>query len=95
MADVHDVECSICGKAINLVVRESAASTTSTSETESALSPTLATGMAIVPQTPEPSPGDQSETSCEPVDQRTLRAVGLDGSKIPIECKYPVHILFV
>jgi len=47
----------------------------------------------LVPQTPEPSPADQSATSCEPVYQRTLLALEVDGSKIPIEGKYPVHFL--
>ena len=83
-------KCPVCGKAINLVVEESA-STSTTSETES-LSQTLVTGMAgIVPQTYEPFQGDQSVRSCEPVCQHTRRAVGLDGSKIPSEGK----ILFI
>lgn len=90
MANVNCVECLICGKVINLVVHESAPST-STSETETALSQTLVTGMVIVPHTPEPSPGDQSATSCEPVDQRALCGAGLDGSRIPTEGKYLVR----
>jgi len=94
VAYVNGVKCPICGKVINLVAEESGP-TTFISGTESALSQTLATGMAIVPQTPEPSPGDHSATSCEPVYQRTLLAVGADGSKTPIEGKYPVHVLFV
>lgn len=89
---VNGVKCPICSKVINLVAEESGP-TTFTSGTESALFRTLATGMAVVPQTPEPSPADQSATSCEPVYQRTLLAVGVDGSKIPIEGKYPVHFL--
>lgn len=85
---VNGVGCPICGKVINLLVEESTA-TTSTSETESALSHTLATGMVMVP--PESSlVHDQSATSCE-----HACAVGLDGKKIPIESKYPVHFLFV
>ena len=94
MAYVKGIECLICGKVISLVVDESAPAT-STSEAETALAQTLVTGMAIVTQSPEPSPGDQSATSCELVDQRALYAAGIDGSKIPIEGKYPVHILFV
>jgi len=94
MAYVNGVECPICGKVISLVDDKSAPATSS-SETETALSQTLVTGMPIVPQTPEPSSGDQSATTCEPVDQRALCAAELDGSKIPIEGKYPVHILFV
>lgn len=90
MAYVNGVECLICGKVINLVVHESAPAT-STSETETALSQTLVTGMVMVPHTPEPSPEDQSATSCEPVDQRALCGAGLDGSRIPIEGKYPVR----
>lgn len=90
MANVNCVECLICGKVINLIVHESAPST-STSETETALSQTLVTGMVIVPHTPEPSPGDQSATSCEPVDQRALCGAGLDGSRIPTEGKYLVR----
>lgn len=94
VAYVDGCKCPICGKVINLVVEESAA-TTSTTETESALSQTLTTGMVMVPQTPESPLHDQSATSCEPADQRTLCAVGLDGRKIPIESRYPVHFLFV
>ena len=90
VAYVNGVKCPICGKAINLVVEESGP-TTFTCGTESALSHILVTGMAIGPQTPEPFPGDQSATSSEPANQRTLRAVGVDGSKIPIEGK----ILFI
>ena len=87
VAYVNGVKCPICG---NLVVEESRP-TTFTSGTESALSQTLVTGMAIVPQTPEPSQGDQSATSCESVYQRTLLAVGVDGRKTPTEGKDPVH----
>ena len=90
MAYVNGVECPICGKLISLAVDESAP-VTSTSETETALSQTLVTGMVIVPQTYESSPGDQSATSCEPIDQRALCAAGLDGSKIPIGGKFPVR----
>lgn len=87
---VNGVECPICGKVINLLVEESTA-TTSTSETESALCHTLATGMVMVPHTPESSlEHGQSATSCEPAC-----TVGLDGKKIPNESKYPVHFLFV
>ena len=77
------IKCPVCGKAINLVVEESA-STSTTSEIE-ALSQTLVTGLAVVPQTSEPFQGDQSAKSCEPVHQHTRLAVGLDGSKIPSE----------
>lgn len=94
VAYVNGVKCPICGKVINLVVEESAPAT-STSETESAFFQTLATGMVMVPQTPEPSPGDQSATTCEAVDQQARCAVRQDGSKIAIESKYPVHVLFV
>ena len=80
----NGVKCSICDRVINFVLEESGP-TMFTSGT------TLATGMAIVPQTPEPSPGDQSATSCEPVYQPTLRTMGVDRSKIPMEGKYLVH----
>ena len=82
----NGVKCSICGKVINFVLEE-CGPTMFTSGT------TLPTGMGIVPQTPEPSSGDQSATSCEPIYQPTLRAMGVDGSKIPIEGKVLVHFL--
>lgn len=90
VAYVNGVMCPICGKVINLVV-EVSGPTTFTCGTKSDLSHLLATGMPMGPQTPEPSSGDQSVASCEPEYQRTLRAVGEDGSKIPIEGK----ILFI
>lgn len=84
VAHVNGVTCPICDKVINLVVEESG-QTTFTCGTESDLSHILATGMPMGSLTPELSSGDQSAKSCEPEYQRTVRAVGEDACKIPIE----------